>query len=234
MVKRWRSYAYVKLAHRDAFPRLAVARVPRSDGGLYLGPVPSAGTARLVIEAIETVVPLRRCQRVDPCTYRRLVDAVVRGLTVEPLALLEPLGAHMAALVAAGRFEEAAAVRDRAGALVTALHRQRRVDALRHAGVVRLQVPGGGAELRDGLLARSWGDDGEAALDPGYDAGPHPAPLDGPLPGHIADEVGCVASWLDANAASVRLLHCDGGLAWPLTPLPSFAPSERRVVSGHA
>ncbi len=56
---------------------------------------------------------------------------VVEGLTVRPAALLDPLGARIAALAGARRYEEAALVRDRAAALAGALRRQRRLDALR-------------------------------------------------------------------------------------------------------
>src|SRR5262249_6250648 len=45
VAKRWRSYAYVKLTLDEAFPRLAVVRAPRADGGLYLGPLPSLAAA---------------------------------------------------------------------------------------------------------------------------------------------------------------------------------------------
>jgi hypothetical protein len=52
-------------------------------------------------------------------------------------------------------------------------------------------------------------------------AGDH---LDGPLPKELADEVSCVAAFLEQRAARVRLLSCDGTLAWPLPRLPSFEP----------
>ena len=54
--------------------------------------------------------------------------------------------------------------------------------------------------------------------------GPEPPPSDQPLPLALADEVGCIAGWLDAEANRVRLEHCDGGLASRLGPLPSFQP----------
>src|SRR5207244_2561121 len=140
----WRRYAYLKLTLDERWPRLSIVRVPkRGDGCLYLGPLASRGAARLVADAIETAAPLRRCtqrpgreQRAWPCApaqlgvaacpcagtssdaeYRAVVERVVRGLTVEPGLLLEPLGARMTALACAGRFEEAADVRDCAAAL---------------------------------------------------------------------------------------------------------------------
>ncbi|MGH9280367.1 MAG: DEDD exonuclease domain-containing protein, partial [Acidimicrobiales bacterium] len=61
--KRWRGYAYLKLTLAERFPRLSVVRsVPRTgDGCLYLGPLPSTAAARVVAEAIESAVPIRRC-----------------------------------------------------------------------------------------------------------------------------------------------------------------------------
>ncbi|HEY4376456.1 MAG TPA: hypothetical protein VGM93_04830, partial [Acidimicrobiales bacterium] len=44
-----------------------------------------------------------------------------------------------------------------------------------------------------------------------------------PLPKALADELTCVAAWLDREAAKVRLVHCDGGLASAFPALPSFA-----------
>jgi len=58
---RWRRYPYLKLTLDEAFPRLSVVRTVRDDGGLYLGPLRSAQQAKAVAEAIESVVPLRRC-----------------------------------------------------------------------------------------------------------------------------------------------------------------------------
>jgi DNA polymerase III subunit epsilon len=251
VAKGWRSYAYVKLTLDETFPRLAVVKAARRDGGLYIGPLPSANTARLVAEAVNSVVPLRRCTarlsptrlpvRDAPCTpaqlgvatcpcsggidataYRRLVDVAARGLTTDPSALLRPLADRMAVLASAERYEEAADVRDRAAALSSALGRQRRVDALRGAGVVRLAFRrGGGAEVHNGVLVRTWADD-EPMLP--LATGPEPPASDQPLPLALADEVGCIAGWLDAEAARVRLEHCDSGLASRVGMLPSFLP----------
>jgi DNA polymerase-3 subunit epsilon len=57
---RWEKAAYLRLDPSEPFPRLAVARSHRGRG-LVVGPVPSARVAKLAIEAIETVVPIRRC-----------------------------------------------------------------------------------------------------------------------------------------------------------------------------
>jgi DNA polymerase-3 subunit epsilon len=247
--KLWSKYAYLKLTLDERFPRLSVVRVPKpGDGCLYLGPLSSVGTARLVAEAIEEAVPIRRCTakpsarspRAAPCLpaqlgvascpcagamtdteYGAIVERVVRGLTVAPDDLLEPLGRKMRALAADHRFEEAADVRNRAAALARALARQRRLDGLRWAGRLALEVDGGGAVVEHGRLVATWSDNGAVPPASLLDA---VGPVEGPLPKELADELSCVAAYLEQRAARVRLVSCDGTLAWPLPRLPSFEP----------
>jgi DNA polymerase-3 subunit epsilon len=243
--KTWRRYAYLKLTLDERFPRLSVVHKAReNDGALYLGPLPSTGAARLLAEAIQTAVPLRRCNaklprqpRAAPCApaqlgvslcpcagqvseaqYGAVVDRLVRGLTVEPALLLDPLAERMATLAAAERFEEAADTRDRAAALARALTRQRRLESLRRSG--RLEIED--AEGRRVLLGAGRLLDGPLlALGPDDDVA-------GPLPRELADEVTCVAAWLDAEASRLRLVACDGELASPLPRLPTYEPKGGR------
>ncbi|MDQ1445809.1 MAG: polymerase subunit epsilon, partial [Acidimicrobiaceae bacterium] len=262
--KHWRCYAYLKLTMDERFPRLSVVRQPKpGDGCLYLGPLASSGQARLVAEAIETAVPLRRCNKKVPRTPRRsgpcapaqigvstcpcsgdigeagytaIVDQVVVGLTQAPQLLLGPLEQRMRALALASRFEEAAAMRDRASALARAVARQRRLDGLRRAGRVLVEVPGeGGAVLDRGRLVAAWADDGQVPLAADIDAGADAdaglqdarAPwIEPPLARDQADEVAVVAAWLDAKAARVRLVRCDGELSSTLPRLPRFEPGR--------
>jgi hypothetical protein len=150
-----------------------------------------------------------------------VVNRVVRGLTVEPGLLLEPLGARMAALASAERFEEAADLRECAAALARALQRQRRLDGLRRAGRIELRAPDGYRAVLDcGRL-----------LAPGTLLDPPPAGADDtdlPLPRHLADELSCVGTWLDAEAGRLHLVHCDGELASPLPRLPRFEPRRTK------
>jgi DNA polymerase-3 subunit epsilon len=251
--KVWKKYAYLKLTLDERFPRLSVVKAPRAgDGCLYLGPLPSIAAAREVADAIESAVPLRRCTKRPPRTplpapcapaqlgvatcpcaaaisvddYRALVDVVVRGLTSEPHLLLQPLETRLRALADAERFEEAAATRDRAAALARAIARQRRFDGLRRAGRLVLEIAGEeGVVLAGGRLLEAWRG---ARPDPGLGAWFEATSVDdsGPLPRDLADELACVASWLDAKAARVRVLRCDGGLATPLPRQPTFTPKE--------
>jgi DNA polymerase-3 subunit epsilon len=266
--RTWDRYAYLKLTLDERFPRLSVVRDPRGDGGLYLGPLPSTGFARLVADAVEAVVPLRRCRvrigprtpvRDSPCApaqlglatcpcagtitesaYATHVQRTVRGLTIDPEVLLTPLRARMEALAGDERYEEATVVRDRAAALSAALRRQRRIDALRRTGRLVVHLEGrGGAELVNGRLVHAWGPAGRrgeprtvpapmvaAGARPARADRPAPAPLPHgppPCPRELADEVLCVARWLDAEADRLRILHCDEGLS---SPFPALAPFE--------
>jgi len=220
-----------------------VRKVRDGDGALYLGPLPSTGAARLLAEAIETAVPIRRCTakpprqpRSAPCApaqlgvslcpcsgqvseieYGNVVNRLVRGLTAEPSLVLDPLADRMEALANAERFEEAADTRDRAAALARALARQRRLEALRRSG--RLEVED--ADGRRVILAAGRLLDGPLfATDDAVETGP--------LPRELADEVSCVAAWLDAEATRLRLVACDGELASPLPRLPTYEPRSRR------
>jgi DNA polymerase-3 subunit epsilon len=247
--RHWRRYAYLKLTLDERFPRLSVVRSPRADDGcVYLGPLPSSGTARRVADAVESVTPIRRCTarpgrtlRAAPCApaqlgvaacpcagaiseeaYAAIVDTVARGLTTQPALLLQRLDARMRHLAGAERYEEAATVRDRAAALAQALARQRRLDALRRAGRVALQLPGqGGAVLQSGQLLAAWAGPDIPLVPDGPAAGTPPAHE--ALPRHLADELLCVAAWMDRRAGELRLVGCDGELASPLPPLPRLA-----------
>lgn len=250
--KRWRGYAYLKLTLNEPFPRLSVVRAPRAeDGCLYLGPLPSSGAAKIIAEAILTAVPLRRCtvrpgqaRRDGPCTpaqlgvavcpcagdideveYAEIVTRVVTGLTTDPSLLLDPLAERMNALADAGRYEEAADMRDRAAALSRALRRQRQLDTLRSAGRLEVEMRGEGWAVVDGGLLRAAWADGSTAPTASLDltSAAHTTPLGR----EMADEVQTIAGWLEAKAGRIRIVACEGTLASPLPRLPSFQPARQ-------
>ncbi|MFP3901890.1 MAG: DEDD exonuclease domain-containing protein [Acidimicrobiia bacterium] len=172
---RWRGYRYVKLTD-EPFPRLAVARTPPRGGdrGRYIGPLPSTGAAQRLIDAVEAVVPLRRCTASPPAkpgatacrapcapaqlgvatcpcageigrsAYAEVVAVAAAGLGPDPLALLDRLERRMRAMAHVERYEDAARARDRGLAVVDAHRRQRRFDMLRRAERLVVEVPGGG------------------------------------------------------------------------------------------
>ena len=196
---------------------------------------PPAGFDRSVCAPAQLGVACCPCSGTTPETeYRAVVDRLVLGLTQRPDLLLAPLQKRITDLAAAERYEEAADVRDRAEALAGVIRRGRRFDLWRRAGRVRLHIAGTWVELDGGRLVGS----GEIASEPGlFDGFDEQAPpgqqllsLDTsplPVPSRAdADELLCVARWLDENADAVRVAACDGPIVEPYPPLPSFTPKR--------
>jgi DNA polymerase III subunit epsilon len=222
--KTWRRYAYLKLDLAEAYPRLKVVRDAKpSPDVAYLGPFPSSQTARLAKDAIEDVVPIRRCStamhastrfapcalaemgrclapcdgRVDPERYGELVRSLRSSLS-RPDGLLEALEARMHALAEDERFEEAASARDRMRALAEALARSR-VDAWLLAADVELSQPDGRrVAIRRGALVLREDE----------------PPLGEPCPRERSDELAVLRAWLARHPS--RLLAADVPLAEPV------------------
>jgi DNA polymerase-3 subunit epsilon len=155
-------YCYVRLDVDSAWPRLSVVKNP-SATSLHLGPLPSRTMANLVVDAIQTAVPLRRCTvrmgraytppdgapvcsaaqlgvalcpcsgTADPTAYAAAVDAAASALSGDPRLVVDRLRDRMLDLAGTQRFEEAAATRDRLSALLGAVRRHLLVEALRTA-----------------------------------------------------------------------------------------------------
>lgn len=256
--KGWRSYRYLRLTLTERFPRLVVVPEARADGSLHLGPFRSRRSALAVKEAIETAVPLRRCsERIGrhtpitcdaPCApaqlgvsscpcrgatseddYREVVARAVHALARDHRALLAPLEARMATLADQARFEEAAAVRDRLATLARALRRDRSLQWLRAAGVMRIETSEGirtidGGHLRIGSTPLL--DDAVAA---GATAA-RPLPFGQPPARDEVDEMLAVARWLDreVRAGRVSLVEASGCAATACSGrLPDYAPVSR-------
>jgi DNA polymerase III subunit epsilon len=221
--KTWRRYAYLKLDTREAYPRIKVVRQATGDAA-FLGPFGNAHQARLAKEALEDVVPIRRCTasmraatrfapcaladmgrcaapcdgRIDPERYGELVRGLLSSLST-PAGLLGALEERMDDLARQQRFEEAALARDRLRALAEALRRERTHRWLLDAGELRLRdADGTPLRLRAGSLVR----------------GDHAAPIERPPPRERADELAAVRSWLAASAAAVE--HVDRPLSEPV------------------
>lgn len=152
-------YCYVKLDTDSAWPRLSIVKQPAKTG-LHLGPLPSRTMAAMVIDAVHTAVPLRRCTvrmgrnyvapsdaavcsaaqlgvalcpcsgTADPAAYAIAVDAAASALRGDPRIVVERLRDRMMQLADTRRFEEAAVTRDRISALLGAVRRHILVDAL--------------------------------------------------------------------------------------------------------
>jgi DNA polymerase III subunit epsilon len=236
-------YCYIRLDTESPWPRLAVVREP-SPAGEHLGPLPSRSMATTVIEAIQSVVPLRRCSArlsrrhvadlsgspcsaaqlgvafcpcadaVDAGRYLDAVETARRALNGEIDHVSGALVARMGELVAHQRFEEAAMARDRLSAFVVAARRHHLVEALRAAGR---------CEIRRNDV--SWSIDGGRLVDVvvtnaagrGLPVDPPSAPTPGaPLDRHHIDEALCLARHLDANAEQLTVVSCSGRWGFPV------------------
>ncbi|MEP7202614.1 MAG: DEDD exonuclease domain-containing protein [Ilumatobacteraceae bacterium] len=241
-------YRYVRLSTDETWPRLSVVN-EATGAGVHLGPLPSKASADAVVEALQSVFPLRRCTArlgrtflpppeaitctpsqlgvaMCPCAgtadahnYAAVVANTVQAMTTSPDLVIVALQARLATLSAARRYEEAAQVRDRAIAFSGAVRRQRLTDRLREAGDVGLRIDDTLMHVRDGLLVGT-------ALDGQIEIGlPVAAPavprFTAYLPRHVVDEALCLARAFDRIASHrVTVLWCAGRWQWPIEPIP--------------
>lgn len=243
-------YRYVRLSTDEAWPRLSVV-TDAAVAGVHLGPLPSKSTADLVVEALQSVFPLRRCTTrlgrqfspqagstactpaqlgvaMCPCAgladAKRYHDAVVlteQAMTTAPELVITSLQARLIALSSGRRYEEAAQVRDRAMAFTNAVRRQRLVTQLREAGDLGLQLGGTTLHVRDGVLL-STAQEGQMEI--GLDLPPPDVPsLPHPLPRHAVDEVLCLARAVDRHVQRLTVAWCAGRWQWPPEPVPEVA-----------
>lgn len=242
----WKKSAYLKLTD-EAFPRLSVVRALRADGGTYLGPLPSARVARQVADAVESVVPIRRCTadparspRPSPCapaqigvsvcpcagtidtdSYAEITRTVHEALTTQPQLVIDPLVARMQALSDVDRFEEAADVRDRAASFVDAHRRVRRFARLRRARRLVVRVGRYRAVFERGRLVTTEPVDAPTLFGTAA-CGDTGAP--GLIDPADADELTVVSSWLDKNAHRLEIEFLAGELSCDLPALPDLRP----------
>ena len=240
-------YRYVRLSTDEAWPRLSVVSDAGATG-VHLGPLPSKSMADLVVEAVQSVFPLRRCTArlgrqfqpvanaavctpaqlgvaMCPCAgladVKRYHDAVAlaqQAITTSPELVVAPLQARLIALSSARRYEEAAQVRDRAMAFTNAMRRHRLASSLREAGDVGLQLGDITLHVRDGALI---GTALEGQIELGLDLPPPEVPaLPAPLPRQAVDEVLCLARTVERHLQRLTVAWCTGRWRWPPEPVP--------------
>jgi DNA polymerase-3 subunit epsilon len=240
-------YRYVRLSIDETWPRLSVVN-DATAAGVHLGPLPSKAAADAVVEALQSVFPLRRCTTrlgrtfqpqlnaimctpaqlgvaMCPCAgnadaghYAAVVAKTVQAMTSSPDLVIAALQARLAMLSATRRYEEAGQVRDRAMAFSNAVRRQRLTDRLRAAGDVGLRIDDITLHVRGGVLV---GTAAEGQMEIGLPiAAPEVPSFAALLPRHVVDEVLCLARAFDRIAHRVTVLWCDGRWQWPIDEVP--------------
>ncbi len=252
-------YCYVRLDVDTAWPRLAIVKDPARTG-LHLGPLPSRTMATLVIEALHSALPLRRCATrlpasyvapvgaspctaaqmgVAPCpcaglcdatTYAAAVAIATQAMTGDVTAVEVRLRDRMSDLAGAQRFEEAAMVRDRLSALLGAAKRDRLVSALRAAGRVHVRSNGATWIIDAARLVDVTVD---GAVGRALPVDPPAAPVDGrPIAREHADEALCLARYLEQHAAALDVVECTGEWLFPV--LVDQSAATRSISSSTA
>ena len=232
----------------EAYPRLSVVRSVRDDGGSYLGPFGSRKSVERAMAAVHDALPLRQCTdkipdpprgsacalaemdrcgapcegRVSRAEYGALADVVRTAVAGDPRPLTEPLLRKVTRLSEAGRYEQAATVRDRAGTFARACARVQRLAGLTsvaHLVAARPDGTGGwqlavvsrGRLVAAGVAARG------AAVRPYVAALVATAesvlPGVGPLPCATAEETERILRWLEEPGT--RLVELTGTWACP-------------------
>jgi len=236
-------YCYVRLDTDSPWPRLAVVKQP-SPTGLHLGPLPSRSMGNLVVEALQSVLPLRRCstrlgvrhqpaEGATPCSpaqlgvsqcpcagaadrarYDEAVAAAARAMSGDPAMITEQLTIRMSTLAANQRYEEAAMVRDRLSALLNAARRHQLVTALRAADRCVLRR-GDTTWTIDRARLTDTLISGEVGRALPVDA--PDAPSDGrPIDRRQIDEALCLAKYFDKHAKRIEVVQCSGDWRFPV------------------
>jgi DNA polymerase-3 subunit epsilon len=225
----------------ETFPRLSiVSRAPVAGAGA-IGPFSSRVAATTAVEALQEVVRVRRCsQRLSrspsgsPCALAELgrcgapcagrEDKVSYDEHVERIRdlidgssdeVLSALRAELERLSTQGRFDRAAALRDRLSVLADAVDRRQRLGAFaRIAELVTAQPDRSGgwnlAVIRYGRLAAAGrariGVDPMSVVAVLVASAETVIPLPGPLPGASAEETTTLLRWVEE--AGTRMVGC--------------------------
>ncbi len=242
-------YCYIRLDTENAWPRLSIVKRPAASGE-HLGPLTSRRTARQVVDALQTAIPLRRCSErlgrafhpaadavecgaaqlgvahcpcagtVDPGEYRAAVELARAAMNGEHGVVIDRLRDRMIAQAAQHRFEEASLTRDRLAAWLSALRRRQLVDALLRAERVEIRH-GDSAWLIEHARLIDASRSGEVGRDL-----PVPPPaavrIGQVVPAAQVDESLCLARFCEARADRLDV-SCTGRWEFPLPPAPTIS-----------
>lgn len=75
LMKDDKSYPYIAITLSEKFPRVIITRNPERNGNKYYGPYSDVGSARVAVQLIEQIYPIKKCSNlsfpksVRPCLY---------------------------------------------------------------------------------------------------------------------------------------------------------------------
>ncbi|MBW6436813.1 DEDD exonuclease domain-containing protein [Actinoplanes hulinensis] len=240
----------------EAYPRLSVVRKLTEDGATYLGPFSSRRTAELAAAGVYDAVPLRQCNHklslrsktpacalaelgrcpapceheITPEEYDARAALPFRTATSgDPGPVVDAVLARIDTLADRERFEEAAVVRSRLIALLRALVRMQRLEALTRLEeiVAARRDDKGGWEIsviRHGRLAAAATSPPREHPRPTLDAARLTAetvlPGPGPAPAATAEESERILAWLERP--DTRLVETSGDWVSPVRGAARF------------
>lgn len=249
----------------EAFPRLSVVRRFAEDGATYLGPFSSRRTAELAAAGVYDAVPLRQCSHklslrtrtpacalaelgrcpapceheISPEEYDLRAALPFRTATSgDPGPVIEAILARIDTLSDKQRYEEAATVRSRLIALLRALIRMQKLDALTRLPEIvaaRRDDRGGWeiAVIRHGRLAAAATSPPRAHPRPTLDAARLTAetvlPGPGPVASATAEETERILAWLEQ--VDTRLVETSGDWVSPSRGAARFSALLSRAES---
>lgn len=227
----------------ERFPRLSMAHKFAPGSQLWLGPFRSKQSADLVMEALWAGTSIRRCRgsagsrsgrcapaqmgvALCPCAgdldiarYGAVIAEIVESSDRAPARLLEPVEVKMHRLAGEQRFEEAALMRDRHGALARALERRLAWCALVQGGRIELEGIRGDRVLVDqGRLVAAWQAGDPTPLLPVHHP---PPPLPVPTSVEAAEEAHLIWKWM--TSGQVTVVEASGVVALPSAPVPHLS-----------
>ena len=150
-----KTYPYIKVSIREAFPRVLFARKVDKDGARYFGPFTSGADVRATIDLVNKLFGLRDCNRklpetigkerpclnyhmgqcmgpcngeVSPESYREKVDEAVSFLSGNTAPVIRDLKERMQQASEALEFEKAATCRDLIDSVKSCMEKQKITD----------------------------------------------------------------------------------------------------------
>lgn len=247
----------------EPFPRLSIVRSPRG-ADAAIGPFPRRESAEAAAACLVDAIPLRQCtDRVSvskhtdacilaelgrcgaPCTgaqtreeYALVVEQARVAMTQDASLVMSRAFARMTARSRAGRYEEAAALRDRLTAFLGGAAWSQRARALAACPQVVAAAPAPGPTgrwevvvIRHGRLVASATLNADAAMGAGIRAlvatAPYAEPEAHGLPASTAEETSAVLAWLEAPG--VRPAMVEGQWCSPLRGAASVATQASRA-----